>query len=176
MTALNRFPRSMLRLIHGGLFVGQTTDGGRVEEELSSAQSRQARSLREPLIPANESANLPKRGVVCLKAEISRSEVKLLVVKGIIGNMHLAILTDDLSGSIDGHSRVVIDTGGSLFKQRSDDHYLLLFGNFAKSFAGGAGYSFRQFEEVDIFRLAKVLRAEELLQANNLCAFFGSLT
>ena len=54
-----------------------------------------------------------------LEAEVARREIKLFVVKRIVGNVHLAILAGNLAVSVDDHSRVVINAGGALFKKRS---------------------------------------------------------
>ena len=99
-----------------------------------------------------------------LKAEIARREIKLFVVKRIVGDVHLAILAGDLAGGVDHHGRVVINAGGALFEERGDDHDLLLLRDFAERFGRWTGNGFGQFEELDVFRLAEVLRAKELLQ------------
>ena len=70
----------------------------------------------------------------------------------------------------------MINAGGSFFEERSDDHHLLLARNFAQRFGRWSGNRFGEFEELDVFGLTEVLRAKELLQANDLRAAFGGLT
>ena len=89
--------------------------------------------------------------VVSLKAEIAGSEVELFVIQRIVGDVHLAILADDLSRSVDHDGGVVINAGGSFFEERRDDHDFLLARDFAQRLCRWSRNSFRQFEELDIF-------------------------
>ena len=106
-----------------------------------------------------------------LKAQVAGREIKLFVVKRIVGNVHLAILAGDLSFCVDDHSSVVVNARGSLFKERSHNDNLVLFRDFAERLGSWSGNSFRKFEERDVFGLAEILRTKKLLQANNLRAF-----
>src|SRR5215217_4167510 len=134
MTTLNRFPRGVLRLIHLLLFVREPADGCRVEQKLGAAERRQPGRFRKPLVPTDKRADLAVGGVMRLKAEIAWREIKLLVVKRIVWDMHLAILARDLAGRVDHHGRVVIHTRGAFFEERGDDDDLLLTRYFAESF------------------------------------------
>src|SRR6185295_1057899 len=126
---------------------------------------------RKPLVPANQGADLAVSCVVSLEAKVARREIKLLVVKRIVGDMHLAIL----AVSVYDHSRVVVNTGGAPFKERSKDDDLFLLRHFTQRFGRWTWNCLRKFEEFDVLGLTEVLRTKELLQTNNLRAQFGGI-
>src|SRR6202000_615229 len=57
MRTLNRLPRAGLRLPVLFLFGRMPSDRGGIEEEVRTLQRGQARALRVPLIPTDQSAN-----------------------------------------------------------------------------------------------------------------------
>src|SRR5207244_9439028 len=97
-------------------------DGGWIKQNLRSAQRGQSCRLGIPLVPANADADFSMGGFPRLKSEIARREVKLLVVKRIIGNVHLAIFAKKSSVSIDDGRRVVIDSRTPFLEERRNDH------------------------------------------------------
>jgi hypothetical protein len=74
------------------------------------------------LIPADAKADLALRGGPSLETQIARGEIKLFVIGRIVGDMHLAILADDLAAGANEDRRVVIKTGGPLLEKRGDDN------------------------------------------------------
>ena len=72
--------------------------------------------------------------------------------------------------AIDHHGSVVINAGCPFFKERRDDHDVLLARDFAQSLCRWTRNRFREFEELDIFRLTEVLRAKKFLKADDLRA------
>jgi hypothetical protein len=52
-----------------------------------------------------------------LKAKVAWSEVKLLVVGRVIGDMHLPILAEYFSVGAENYRGVVIKPGGSFFEE-----------------------------------------------------------
>src|SRR5207237_8906295 len=155
---------------------GQPADGGRVDEELRARKRRQARGFGKPLIPADERAHLAVARLVRVEAEVARREVEFFVVERIVRNVHLAILARDAPVRVYDDGRVVIETGRALLKQRRDDDDLLLLGQLAQRLGRRAGDRLGQFEQSAVFGLAEVLRAEKLLQADDLRAALGRIT
>src|SRR6185503_2584807 len=106
----------MLRFVHRLFFVRQPSNRSRVEQELRTAERRESRRFRKPLVPTNERTEFSIGSVVSLKAEIAGSEIKLLVIKRIVRDVHLAILPGDLAVAVDYDGGVVINAGGALFE------------------------------------------------------------
>src|SRR5438128_2672723 len=117
MTALNYLPSGMLCCTEFFLFAWMPADGCWVKNNLRAPQCRKPRRFRIPLVPANADADLSLRRFPCLKPQITRSEVKLFVVKGIVGNMHLAIFTEQFAVRVDNCGCVVIDAGAALLEK-----------------------------------------------------------
>src|SRR5262245_61008277 len=97
---------------------GMPSDGGRVEENLSSAQRRQTSRLRVPLIPANQNSDPSIPGLPDREAEVSRREIELFMVERIVGNMHLAVLSQIVPIGIENGSGIVVDAGSPALEQR----------------------------------------------------------
>ena len=91
VAALHGAPGVALRRALGLLLGGVPADGRRVEDQLGAGEGRQARRLREPLVPADQHADAPGAGVEAPEPEIARREVVLLVVAGVVGDVHLAV-------------------------------------------------------------------------------------
>src|SRR5260370_6705479 len=106
----------MLGLIDVGLLLREPSDGSRIEDKLCPTQSSESGCLGKPLVPADERADFAIRGIVSLKAKVSGREIKLLVVERVVWNVHLAILTSQLTRGIDDDGGVVINPGRSLPK------------------------------------------------------------
>jgi hypothetical protein len=62
----------------------------------------------------------------------------------------------------------VIETCGSLFKQRRDDHHAEFGGKGLKAIRGWAWNGFGEVEQASVFFAAEVLRAEKFLKAHDL--------
>ena len=145
-------------------------DRGRIKQNLRAAQRGQPRRFRIPLVPANADADLPVRGRPGLKPEIARREVKLLVIRGIVRDVHLAILAQVLPVRVDDGRGVVINAGGALLEKRGDDHDAGFPRDFLQLSRRRPGNLLGQREVGVVFRLAKILRAKQFRQANDLRA------
>ena len=93
--ALDRLPGIVLRCAEFLFLCGVPADGGGIKEHFGALQRGQTRAFGIPLVPANQGADAAKRGIDGLESEIAGGEVVLLVVKRIVGDMHLAIDADD---------------------------------------------------------------------------------
>src|SRR5687768_12093032 len=118
VTSLNCLPGRELRISVLLFLGGVPADGSGIKEYLGAGKSCQARSLRIPLIPANQNADAPVMGVPGPKSQISRREVKLLVIERIVRDVHLAVFPEISSVGVQNGSGIVIDAGCSPFKQR----------------------------------------------------------
>ncbi len=148
-------------------------DRGWIKQNLRALQSGQARRFRIPLIPANAHANFAKLRLPRFEAGIARCEIKFFVIERVIRNVHLAIDAEHLPVSINDGRGVMIKAGRSFFEKRCDDDNAMRLRDGAKRFGTRPRNGLRQLEIFVIFALAEILRAIELLRANNLRAAFG---
>src|SRR5712691_1525467 len=132
MRALNRLPGGMLGLLHFLLFVRQPANRCWIEKKLCATHGGQACGFGKPLVPADQRPDSRILRIVSLETQISRREIKLLVVERVVRYVHLAILARNLAVSINDHRCVVIEAGGAFFKERSNDDKLLLSRYFSQ--------------------------------------------
>src|ERR1041385_6582548 len=116
MCALDGAPRVMLYRAELSFLVRMPADGGGIKKNISALQSCETRTFWIPLVPANESSHASMLGVKGLKAEIARSEVKLLIVKRIIRDMHLAIKAFGAAIGVEDDRRVVVQAARAPLK------------------------------------------------------------
>src|SRR6478609_10248482 len=91
MTTLNRFPGGMLSFPKFLLLLRMPADRSRIKNNLRAAQRSQARRFWIPLVPANADTEISARCFPALKTKIARCKIEFLVIKRIIGDVHLAI-------------------------------------------------------------------------------------
>ena len=127
------------------------------------------------MVPANADTDISALRFPRLKSEIARREIELLVIKWIVGNVHLAIFAEQFPIGVDDRGGVVIQAGAPLLEERCDDYDLVLACNFAQSNCRFSGNFFGEGEVPVLFRLTKILGAKELRQANDLRALFGGV-
>ena len=171
MRPLDGAPGVVLRLAEFGLLRGMPSDGRWVKKNACSLQCREARAFGIPLIPADERADFSGEGVEGLEAEIAGSEIKFFVVERIVGNVHLAVDSAQHAVRIEDRSRVVIEAGRALFKERRDQHDLILPGSGGKLLRARAGDGLREIEQRRVFALAEILGLEKFGQADDVCTF-----
>src|SRR6266446_5634991 len=168
---LDGAPSVVLRLAEFGLHRGRPSDRRWVKKNACSLQCREARAFGIPLVPADEGAELSGGGVEGLETEIAGSEIKLFVVERIVGNVHLAVDAPHHAIRIEDRGRVVIEAGRALFKERRDQHDLILPGSGGKLLRARAGDGLREIEERRVLTLAEILRLEKFGQADDVCTF-----
>ena len=110
-----------------------------------------------------------------MEAEVTGGEVELLVIGGIIGNMHLPVDACDGTVFLEYHSGVVVETRSPTFKEGGDKHHTKLLGEFAIEFGGGTRDGFREVEVVDILDLTEIQGVVELLQNDHLSPALGEV-
>src|SRR5208282_1310514 len=175
VAALNRLPRVDLLGADFFRLAMPPSDGRRIEKNLRTGHRGQPRRLGEPLIPAYERADRTARGRMRDEIEIAGSEVKFFVVARVVGDVHLAVAADDFAGLVDDGGGVVINAGRAPLEDRCDDNYFPRLGDGAERFGGGSGNRLGEIEEFRVLGLTRVMRAEQLLRANDLRAAFGGL-
>jgi hypothetical protein len=80
-------------------------------------QRGQASAFGIPLVPAHQGAEAAYLGIMSSKAQVAGSEVKLLVIERVVGDMHLAVNTAERAVGIEDRGSVVIDAGSSFFEE-----------------------------------------------------------
>src|ERR1700688_1489398 len=95
-------------------------DACRIENHLRALQRSKPRTFRIPLIPADLHSDASISGIEIREAEIAGSEIKLFVVKRIIGNVHLAVFAEKRAVRVDDRARVVINPGRAPLEKGSD--------------------------------------------------------
>src|SRR5271167_1996820 len=100
------------------------------------------------------------------EVEVTWREIELLVVAGIVGNMHLAVEAGDGAGLVDHDGRVVIDALGPALKNRRDYDDLVYCRDASEAFGRWPRNRLGEIEHVVALGLAEVLRPIKFLQAN----------
>src|SRR5208283_2112045 len=144
---LNGAPGIMLRFAKLSLLGGMPSDGGGIKENACSLQSRKPRAFRIPLIPANQRAESSRCSIKSLEAQIAGREIKLLVVKRIIGDVHLAVGPAQHAIRIENRGGVVIKARRTFLEERRNQHDFILEGCGGKPLRGRAGDRLRKIEE-----------------------------
>lgn len=149
------------------------TDGCWVQQNLGPAKCEQSGCFGIPLIPTDADSQAPEFGLGHSESQISGRKVKLFVVQRVVGNVHLAILSDHFTVGVKSDGRIMIKTMRSPFEDRTGDHDPVLFGSALQLDAGRPGDLLGQIKVGMIFCLTRVRRVEDLLQANDVRATLG---
>ncbi len=108
------------------------------------------------------------------EAQVAGREVELLVEQRVVGDVHLAVDAGDVVRPgrfvVQHGDGVVVEAGGAPLEQGRDQRDLRFSHDRGKTRSRRAGDGFGQGEEAMVLALAEVLRAEELGQADQLCA------
>src|SRR5260370_18717242 len=113
-------------------------EGGGIKKNIRAAQAGEARAFWIPLVPADQHADPAVPRVEVGKTQIARREIKLLVVKWIVGDVHLAIKPNQRAVRVEHPGRIVIKPGGPALEDRSDDHDAKVARALAERFGGRA--------------------------------------
>src|SRR5262245_9681702 len=158
-------PRSMFSLL------GRVpSDGSRKKQDLSTAHGCEARPFGIPLIPTDEHPDIRKASFPSPKAQVTRGEIKFFIIQWVIRNMHLAVYAEQFSIRINNCSRIVVEPGGPLFEQGSNDHNLPVCREFLKTGGRRSRNRLGKVEELMILPLAKILGPKKFLCADDLSA------
>src|SRR5439155_501546 len=147
VTPLDRPPGVELLRAMAGLLLRVPADGRGIEQDARPLERRKPRALGVPLVPADERADPPDPRVEDAEAEIPGREVELLVVCGIVGDVHLAVQADQASVGINHGRGVVVETRGAPLENWGDDHDSGALRHLAEHVRGGPGDGLRQVEQ-----------------------------
>ena len=119
--ALDGLPGVVLGGAELFLLGGVPADGGGEEEGFGALEGGDAGAFGIPLVPADQGADGP--AVVCCghEAEVAGGEVELLVVEGVVGDVHLAVDVGDAAVLVDGDGGVVVEAGGAALEEAGDE-------------------------------------------------------
>src|SRR5262249_52107030 len=165
--ALDGLPRGGLGGAVLPLPAGGPAARRRIEEDPRPAERGEPRRFGKPLIPADQRTDASRLGVEAAEADVARREVVLLVVERIVGDVHLAVAAGDGSVGVDEHRGVVKHAFGALLEQTGDHHDPARLGDATQRFGAWPGDRLRQIERRGVLALAEVLRAKQLLQADD---------
>ena len=171
---LDRAPGIVLSVAPFFFFRRMPPDRRRIEQHIRALQRCETRSFRIPLIPADQRSHFADVRIHSLESQIARSEIELLVIERIVGDMHLSINPNQRAVFLEDRRCVVINPGRSLFEEGSDQNDALLSCQLRETSTRGSRNRLRQIEERMVFALAEILGHEQLRQADDICTFAGS--
>ena len=108
MGSLHRFPGARLGGAKLRFLCRVPTDRRGIEEDARALESCQPGGFGVPLVPANQGADSGIRRVKCLKSKVAGSEIILLVIEGVVRDVHLAIASAERSVRVDHDRRIVV--------------------------------------------------------------------
>src|SRR3974377_875913 len=118
MGSLNGFPGLLMDVPIPALFGWMPANSRRIKDDSGSLEGHQTGSLREPLVPTNQYPDLSEASNKRVKALISWSKIELLIIQGVVRNMHLSVGSEQGAICVENHCRVVIYPAVPPFKQR----------------------------------------------------------
>ncbi|MNO58314.1 hypothetical protein D3C76_488690 [compost metagenome] len=89
-------------------------DGGREQQHFGAHQGQAASGFREPLIPADAHAEAAERGVPDFETGVAGAEVFLLLIADGVGDMRLAVHTQQTPVGICHAQRIEVGIAGLL--------------------------------------------------------------
>src|SRR5690606_12788030 len=150
-------------------------DGGGVEQHFGAGQRHQARGFRVPLVPAHQHAQLADGGLDGLEAEVARREVELLVVTGVVRDVHLAVLAGQAAVGLQHYRGVVIQPRRATLEQRGDDDHAEFLRQRSQRRGGRGRSRYGESERRRVLGLAEVGAELQSLQQHELGALRGGL-
>ena len=108
MPSLYRHPSAQLTSLFLVRITALPADRCWIDQQVRATHRHQASGFRIPLIPANQDAKPSDGSIDRLKSQIARREVELLIISGIIRNVHLTILAGNRAITFQYDRRVVI--------------------------------------------------------------------
>jgi hypothetical protein len=108
-----------------------------------------------------------------MEAEVTGGEIELLVVSGVVGDVHLVVFAGDGAVALNDHCRVVVEACCALLEKGGDDDDIALFGNGSEELCRWAGNGLGEVEEVDIFRLTEIKTVVQFLEDDELGTLIG---
>ena len=170
MTALHELPCLALARLLLGCVAALVADGGGIDEDVGAGKGHEACALGVPLVPADLHAEASDGGLYGLEAEVAGGEIELLVVGGVVGDVHLAMYAGDAAILLKDDGGVVVEPCGTALEEAGDEHDSVFTRERAIERGGGPGDGLCQVEELHILCLTEVGRVVQFLQHDELSA------
>src|SRR5690242_7728800 len=151
VAALNRFPGIELRGAELRFFVRMPANACGIENYMRAPERGETRAFGIPLVPADLHANARVSRVEIWKSKIAWREIKFFVIQRIIGNVHLAVLPEERSVSVQNRDTVVVNAGCAALENRNDQRNFLCFCDLRQYFGGGSGHGLSEIEKLRVF-------------------------
>ena len=173
MTTLDGRPCLALTLLLFVTVAALITYGGGVDEKLGTGKGHQPGGLGIPLVPAHHHAQTTYTGVDGHEPQVAGGEVELLIVGGVVGDVHLAVAAGNAAVSLKHYGGVVIQAGGTTLEERGHQYHVIFLGQLSEKGRRWAGDGLSQVEHIDIFGLTEIERVVQFLQNDELRALLG---
>ena len=170
MTALYCDPCLPLPFLFGRCIGTLITDGCGIDEQIGSLQGHEPCSLGVPLVPAYLYTQEAHAGGNGMEAKVAGSEVELLIVSRVIGDVHLTVTACHGSVLLKDDSRVVVKACCAFLEQTGHQHHSVFPSQGSIEVRGRAGDGDSQLEVVGALHLAEVEAVMQFLQHHQ----FGS--
>src|SRR5438128_1357033 len=174
VAALNQFPGVVLVRTLLFFLPRMPADGRRIQQDIRAMQGRKSRGFGKPLVPANADADSGVARLPGAEAKVAGREIKFFVEQRVVRDVHLAIAAGQRTVRVNDRGRVMVNAGGALLEQGRDHDHSMFPGELLKRGGARTGNPFGEREIFVVFGLAEILRAKELLRADDLSAIFGS--
>src|SRR5262249_15753953 len=154
--------------------VGKPTEAGWIEHHFRTTHCGDAGTVGIPLIPANLHADARVFGTEIRETEIAGREIEFFIVERIVGDVHFAIFPEEAAVGVENADAVVVDTGSSTLKNRSDDRNFAFLANLPEFVRGRTWNWLGEIEEFGVFRAAEIFAMKKFVQAYDLRSTCGS--
>src|SRR5437667_75538 len=99
------------------VFMRAPADDGGIKNHIGAIKSRESRAFAIPLVTANLHADARVLGIKIRKTQIARRKIKLFIIEWVIGNVHLAVFSEERSIGIQHGAGIVINAGSAALEK-----------------------------------------------------------
>src|SRR5207245_606811 len=119
-----------------------------------------------PLVPAHQRSNPSDPRVERAETQVARGEVELLVIRGIVGDVHLTVDPYHTAVGVDHGHAVVVQPGCTPLEHRREDDHPRALGRPPQGLGGRPRHGRSEVEQRGVLVLREVERAEQLRQTD----------
>src|SRR3984893_13308025 len=182
VSALRRAPRVDLRFTVLCFLRWMPADRRRIKENFGAEEACDASSLRVPLIPADQNADVgvprfpdaESAGALMIAVvgdvRVTRSEVELLVEERVVRDVHLAVRAEETAIGVNHGGGGAIDASCLPLEDWYDNYHLELARQLLHALHRRPVDRLRQIEALVLLGFAEVRCVEQLLEADDLRA------
>lgn len=110
-----------------------------------------------------------------METEVAGGEIELLVVAGVVGDMHLTVFASYRSVAVEDYGCVVVQTGGTLLEERCHQDDAVVARCRTIEIGRRTGNRFAEVELVNILCLTEIYCVVKLLEHNEIRAVGSEL-